>query len=281
MPELPEVETVCRGLHTKILNKRFVDVRVYTRKIRVSVPSDLGQRLRGQRIIDVQRRAKYILICLENGQALVIHLGMTGTVRILDSAAVYTKEKHDHVVFKFDDGHAMVFHDPRRFGMVFHVYLQDMDTHKAFAHLGPEPLDTGFTPGYLLQALRNRKTAIKLAIMDQKIVVGVGNIYASEALFKAGIHPERPANSLKKEEISVLIKAIRAVLRAAIRSGGSTLRDYRQADGAMGYFQHHFDVYEKAGEACRECTCSVAMTGGIRKITQGGRSTYYCLVLQK
>ncbi len=280
MPELPEVETVCRGLQAQIAGKSIAQVDVFTAKIRTPVPKDLAKTLLKRRILHVTRRAKYILIHLDSGMALVIHLGMSGSIRFVDYAA-YTKEKHDHLAIGFDGGDGFVFNDPRRFGMVFHASVAHLDQHAAFSHLGPEPLDRQFTPKVLGSALKSRKTAIKVALMDQEMVVGVGNIYASEALFRSGIDPTRPASSLDTSALTRLCAAIKQVLKEAIASGGSTLRNYRQADGNLGYFQHRFDVYEKAGKPCKGCTCSVAKTGGIQKITQGGRSTYYCPRKQK
>lgn len=276
MPELPEVETVCRGLVPVLARKTIQKAFVYTPKIRVPVPKGLAGIVEGRRVVSISRRAKYILIHLHDETVLIIHLGMTGTIRFFDNHVTYKKIKHDHLLLGLDNGKAMVFNDPRRFGMILHVKKSELETHASFRHLGPEPLEKEFTPKALQEALRGRKTAIKIALMDQTIVVGVGNIYASEALFRAGISPLRPAGDVSLPELKKLHAAIRAVLEEAIQSGGSTLRDYRKTDGELGYFQHKFRVYEHEGEACKGCKCSINRTGGIKKIVQGGRSTYYC-----
>jgi formamidopyrimidine-DNA glycosylase len=276
MPELPEVETVVRGLTPHLKNRRIMKVELRRADLRVPFPKHFVKRLEGVTIIGLTRRAKYILIALDSGETLIIHLGMSGSLVFRD-----TEKKHDHVVFTFDDGKKLVFNDPRRFGLM--ELTKDPSTHKLFAHLGAEPLDKAFNAVTLQASLKRRHTPIKTAMMDQKIVVGVGNIYASESLFLARISPLRKASSLKPEEYQALVKAIQTTLKAAIRSGGSTLRDFVRSSGDAGYFQHAFKVYGREG---KPCLCSAKpdtlnSTPLIKRIMQQGRATYYCSECQK
>ena len=276
MPELPEVETVCRGLEKVMPGHVIKDVKKNRKDLRIPFPANLGD-IKGQKVFSIERRAKYILVKFAQ-QTLIIHLGMSGRITFHEG---YKPEKHDHMVLVLDNGMTVVLNDPRRFGLVDLVKTKDIAQHRFFAHLGPEPLDKEFTAAYLAEKLKTKKIAVKLAIMDQTLVVGVGNIYASEALFFAGIDPRRPANSLKPVEIKKLLTAIQKVLKAAIKAGGSSLKDYVQTDGELGYFQHQFSVYDKKSEKCKGCTCNIQKTGGVQKITQGGRSTFYCPVKQE
>lgn len=276
MPELPEVETVVRELDTVITGARIRNSETLTRKIRIPVPENLDISLQNRKISAVTRRAKYILIHLAGGDVLIIHLGMSGRIHIHDTKAKTAKQKHDHFVMHLSGGKDVVFNDPRRFGLIAYCKEQDLESHALFSHLGPEPLSASFTPQFLATMLEGRKSPVKLAIMDQTLVVGVGNIYASEALFESGIDPRVSAQSLSFERISLLTKAIRKVLRSAIKAGGSTLKDYRKTNGDLGYFQHRFAVYDREGKACKGCHCRVEKTGGVQKIVQGGRSTFYC-----
>ncbi len=278
MPELPEVETVCRGLAKALTGLRFVEVEQHRADLRAPMPKNLAARLKGRRIVAIKRRAKYILIGLDNHETLLLHLGMSG--RVIVSHEKTTSGKHDHLIFHFDDGAIVTFNDPRRFGLCDLIRDTDVSQHRLLRHLGLEPLEKDFTPEALAELLKGKKTSIKIALMDQRLVVGIGNIYASEALFRAGISPKRQAGKCRAQDIAVLVPAIRKVLNDAIRAGGSSLRDYRQADGELGYFQHHFAVYGRAGQPCPGCTCDTPRTGGIKQITQGGRSTYYCPVRQ-
>ncbi|MCB9990524.1 MAG: bifunctional DNA-formamidopyrimidine glycosylase/DNA-(apurinic or apyrimidinic site) lyase [Rhodospirillales bacterium] len=281
MPELPEVETVCRGME-KALKDRVVDSVILRRAgLRVPFPADLKQSLEGHRALHFGRRAKYILIRFDHGKVVILHLGMSGRVNLIAPGQDYDVQKHDHLLFGFDDGSRMAFNDARRFGMVMLSDEQDLDAHPSFAGLGPEPLDNAFSSPVLSAALAGKKTPVKIALLDQRVVAGLGNIYVSEALFMAGILPQRPAGSLSEIECETLVQAIRTVLDKAIAAGGSTLKDYRRADGELGYFQHQFSVYDRAGKACPGCSCNVSRTGGIEKITQGGRSTYFCARKQK
>lgn len=280
MPELPEVETVCRGL-AKVLPGHVIKVVQQNRAaLRVPFPAKL-KGIVGSKIAAVDRRAKYILFRLDCGRTLIVHLGMSGRLTVREHGKKYVPEKHDHMLLFMDDGTLAVFNDPRRFGLVALADTDGLERHRLFAHLGPEPLEKKFTAGYLAGRLKGRKVAIKLAVMDQRLVVGVGNIYASEALFEAGIDPRRLAKSLTLPETKKLVAAIGKVLKAAIRAGGSSLRDYVQTDGGPGYFQHHWAVYGKAGQKCRGCTCDIRKTGGVRRVTQGGRSTFYCPAEQR
>ena len=274
MPELPEVETVCRGLAPVLVGQQIVRAEVRREGLRKPFPGGWGAGVGGAGVLHIARRAKYILIHLDNGFVLVIHLGMSG--RVLFYPRDYRPQTHDHFILHMQDGQQVVLNDPRRFGVVDLVPVEALETHALFAHLGPEPLGNDFSAPRLEAALKNRKTAIKQAIMDQGVVVGVGNIYASEALFLAGISPKRAANTVRGERIEKLVAAIRSVLKKAIKAGGSTLRDHRQANGELGYFQHSFSVYDRAGQACRGCDCDIARTGGIKSIVQGGRASCNC-----
>jgi formamidopyrimidine-DNA glycosylase len=266
MPELPEVETTRRGIEPHITGRTITRLTVHDRRLRWPVARTLPAWVQGQSITAVQRRAKYLLLKLERGW-LMLHLGMSGSLRVLPVNTAL--EAHDHFDIEMDSGWTLRFNDPRRFGSLFH-FTGDPATHKLLRQLAPEPLEPAFDTEHLFRVTRRRRVAIKLAIMNSHLVVGVGNIYASEALFRAGIRPGRAAGSLSREECAELVKAIRAVLRMAIRHGGTTLRDYVGADGSPGYFQRKLWVYERAGLPCRRCATPV------RRRTQGQRSTYYC-----
>ena len=222
------------------------------------------------------RRAKYILIHLDDAQVLIIHLGMSGRIHIHDNNKKFEKQKHDHFLMTLSNGRVVVFNDPRRFGLIAFVEEKNLEAHALFSHLGPEPFAKEFDATFLGDAFKNRKTSIKVALMDQTLVVGVGNIYASEALFDAGIDPRLKASDVQPERLKLLVTSIRKVLKAAIKAGGSTLKDYRKVNGDLGYFQHKFTVYDRGGKACGKCTCDVTKTGGVQKLVQGGRSTFYC-----
>jgi len=280
MPELPEVETVCRGLAKAMIGQKITGVETRRGGLRIPFPANLKD-VEGQKVTDITRRAKYILVQLSGKQTLLMHLGMSGRMLIQGNNAPHEPEKHDHMILTLSNGTRVVFNDPRRFGMVDLAETADVPAHKFFKHLGPEPFSKEFSAEYLLQRIKNKIPAIKVALLDQQLVVGVGNIYASEALFRAGIDPKRKAGSLKKPEAVKLIKAIHDVLNAAIKAGGSSLRDYVQADGELGYFQHHFAVYDREGQKCPGCNCKPEKTGGINRITQAARSTFYCPRKQK
>lgn len=273
MPELPEVETVRRGLEGALQGATIAHVRLRRRDLRVPFPPDMPQALAGRRITKVGRRAKYLLLHMDSDNVLIAHLGMTGRFSVEKNApAAYGK--HDHAVFTLDDGRVAIFNDARRFGLMQLAQKKTLDNHPLLAKLGPEPLDAAFSPGYLKQALAGRLGPIKPALMDQALVVGVGNIYASEALFLAGIDPRKPAKS-KASQAARLVEAIQRVLSDAIASGGSSLRDFLQVSGEAGYFQHRFQVYGKQGKPCVSCQTP------IRQMKQAGRSTFWCPRCQK
>jgi formamidopyrimidine-DNA glycosylase len=272
MPELPEVETVVQGLAKALRGKSISSVVLHRAGVRFPFPKELGK-LRGVKISGVARRAKYILVSLNDGRTMVVHLGMSGRMTVAKNPAL---EKHDHMVLKLSDGKSVTFNDARRFGVVDLAETKELAGHKLFRHLGVEPFDEVFSGAYLAAKFRNKKTAVKLAIMDQRLVVGVGNIYAAEALYAARLDPRRAAGDLSAKDCARLATAVRETLARAIEAGGSSLRDYVGADGELGYFQHHWAVYGRKGEACPKCKKAC-----IVKITQGGRSTFYCPVRQK
>lgn len=274
MPELPEVETIRLAMASVLPGRQVVHTETRRDGLRVPFPSGLEIRLKGRRIVSCDRLAKYILTHLDDGQVLVFHLGMSGRILLHPANRQPDQDRHDHLVIGFDDDSALIFNDPRRFGIVLLEQNAGLSCIHPFNTLGPEPLEEDFTGPYLAAALKGRKTAIKAALMDQSIVAGLGNIYVCEALYVAGIDPKRPAQEVRDAE--TLVRAIRSVLEAAIRSGGSTLRDYRNADGNAGRFQHNFSVYGRAGKPCPDCSCDIGRTGGIGRISQGGRSTFFC-----
>lgn len=267
MPELPEVETVRRGIEPYVLGRRLTGVYVRDRRLRWPIPPDLERRLEGRRVERADRRAKYLVLSLDNGDRLLIHLGMSGRLWVLDAQT--PPVKHDHVDFGLDSGRLLRFHDPRRFGAVLlwpagetaHVLLQD---------LGPEPFDPTFDGDYLFERSRGRRGAVKTFIMDGGIVVGAGNIYAAESLFRAGIRPTRPAGRVSRSEYARLAAAVRDVLSEAIVQGGTTLRDFAGADGSSGYFQQDLYVYGREGQACRRCATPV------KRLVIGQRASCYC-----
>lgn len=267
MPELPEVETVMRGMAKAIQKKRIKKVEVYSKQLRTPIPAQLAK-ISGETVGTLSRRAKYILVPFISGRLLVLHLGMTGRVTINPDQ----KEKHDHFRIIFDDGTEIVYNDARRFGLVDLAEKADISQHRFFTHLGPEPFSDDFNAAYLLARLQGRKTAIKVAIMDQELVVGVGNIYAAEALHRAQIDPRRATGDITPAETRRLIRQIRIVLQQSIDAGGSSLRDYVQTDGELGYYQDKWRVYGRDGEKCLKRGC----TGHIARIVQGGRSTFFC-----
>ncbi|NGX17612.1 bifunctional DNA-formamidopyrimidine glycosylase/DNA-(apurinic or apyrimidinic site) lyase [Wenzhouxiangella sp. XN24] len=272
MPELPEVETTRRGVAPWIEGTRVTAVALRQPQLRWPVPASLGRELPGRRVLAAERRAKYLLFRAEGDRTLMLHLGMSGSLRILQAAA--PPGRHDHMDLVLEGGRLLRFHDPRRFGSADWI-AGDPLRHPLLCELGPEPLGPGFSPEYLAAACRGRRIAIKQLIMNGRIVVGVGNIYASEALFRAGIHPLRAAGRIGAPRLAALVTAIREVLEAAIRQGGTTLRDFAWGDGQRGYFRPELAVYDRAGEPCLRCA------GTIRAIVQGQRSSYYCAGCQR
>jgi len=275
MPELPEVETVRRGLALKISGRRIVRAELRRPDLRRPFPPALAARLDGARIGALGRRGKYILIELDADGLLLLHLGMSG--RVTADRAALPDAPHDHVVLTLDDGTVIRFNDPRRFGTLDYVKRGEEDRHPLLVGLGPEPLEPGFDDAYLATKLAGRLTPIKAALLDQRVVAGLGNIYVCEALFRARLSPRRLAASIGLGRAARLVAAIRSVLSEAIAAGGSSLRDYVQADGALGYFQHHWAVYGREGGACPGCDCGA----GVRRIVQSGRSTFFCAKRQR
>ncbi|WP_448192507.1 bifunctional DNA-formamidopyrimidine glycosylase/DNA-(apurinic or apyrimidinic site) lyase [Azospirillum sp. sgz301742] len=275
MPELPEVETVCRGLAPHL--EGHVLTRVVQRRpnLRFPFPPRFCERLTGRRVDSVRRRAKYILMHLDDGTVLLAHLGMSGRM-VISPAPAPEPATHDHVIFETDEGTVVTFNDARRFGMMDLTDAAALAEHPLLRSLGPEPLGNEFSGPVLAERLAGRMSPIKAALLDQTVVAGLGNIYVSEALFAAGLSPTRMAATVTGLHAERLAKCIRDVLSRAIEAGGSTLRDHRQASGELGYFQHQFSVYDRAGQPCPECTCNLAKTGGIQRIVQSGRSTFYC-----
>ena len=281
MPELPEVETVRAGLAPHLVGARLVRVEARRPDLRFPLPERFAQRLTGAKVEALDRRAKYILGRLDTGETLVVHLGMTG--RFIVETAVTDRpgrfhhragedDKHTHVVFETDRGARLSFNDARRFGYMALIPTAEIADHAWFAGLGPEPLGPDFNAGVLATAFKGRKQSVKVTLLDQRVVAGLGNIYVCEALYRAHLAPTRAAGAVKPAELRRLVEAVKAVLEEAIQAGGSTLRDYRNADGDLGYFQHAFRVYGREGEPCADPKCS----GVVKRIVQGGRSTFYC-----
>ncbi|NOR18473.1 MAG: bifunctional DNA-formamidopyrimidine glycosylase/DNA-(apurinic or apyrimidinic site) lyase [Xanthomonadales bacterium] len=270
MPESPEVETTLRGVEPHLLNQRVARVIVRDPRLRWPVP-DAVSKAEGQRFVSLARRGKYLLLHLEKG-GLIIHLGMSGSLRILQHRV--EPEKHDHVDIELDNGVSLRFNDPRRFGAFLWVD-GEMESHELLRNLGPEPLSAEFTAEHLFQRSRQRKVAIKNFIMNGQVVVGVGNIYASEALFMAGIHPQRAAGRVSRQRYEGLVAAIRDVLKRAIEHGGTSLKDFVNSDGAAGYFAQELLVYDRAGSECFQCGAA------IRQKVIGQRSSYYCPACQR
>lgn len=272
MPELPEVETVRRGLALRMEGRRIVRLAVNRPDLRRPLPPRLQQRVEGRRVERLGRRAKYLLVHLEDGGVIIAHLGMSGRMVLSEPGAQAPPDPHDHVVFTLDDGVELRFNDARRFGMLDYSSAGELDRHKLLVHLGPEPLGNGFNGPTLAALLAGKASPLKAALLDQRVVAGLGNIYVSESLYYAGLSPRRLAGTVAGPRAERLAQAIRDVLERAIAAGGSSLRDYVQADGELGFFQHHWAVYGKEGERCPGCDCR----GGIRRIVQSGRSTFYC-----
>lgn len=273
MPELPEVETTRRGIEPFITEQIIADVVLRQPRLRWPVRTDLAELLHGERIIAVRRRAKYLLLETAVG-TLIIHLGMSGSLRVFTSSNVPDVQKHDHLDIVFINGSILRFHDPRRFGAVL-WYIGAIEHHPLLAKLGPEPLSDEFNGSYLYDRLNKQKRAIKIAIMDNKNVVGVGNIYANEALFRSQIHPATSALNLTSAQYIILAEKIKEVLQEAIIAGGSTLRDFVNSDGKSGYFQLQHDVYGRVNEHCKICGQL------IEKISLGQRSSFFCPTCQK
>ena len=287
MPELPEVETVRRGLAPVLEGARLSRVETRRADLRFPFPPGFVQGLTGARIEALERRAKYLWARLDRGQTLVMHLGMTGRFEIEGGEArvrpgefVYAAPadpRHAHVLFETEAGHRVTFFDPRRFGYMDLIETDTLDAHPWFAALGPEPLGPDFNPDYLAAALAGRRQGLKTLLLDQRIVAGLGNIYVCEALWRSRLSPTRAGGAVSAAAVRRLVAAAREVLEEAIKAGGSTLRDFSAADGALGYFQHNFAAYGREGEPCATLKCR----GVIERIVQGGRSTFFCPVCQR
>ena len=279
MPELPEVETVCRALAPALCNQTLTALKFHRPDIRFPLPADLPLKITGQTIRTLFRRGKYIVCFAENGHGFVLHLGMSGVVRVEHDGDHSALKKHDHVEFMMGDGTRVVFNDARRFGFLEALDEESWQTYPAFAAMGPEPLGNDFNGPVLYAALSKRKTPIKSALLNQAVVAGLGNIYVCEALFYAGIHPQTIAADLNKPACERLAHAIKAVLQKALEAGGSSLKDYRHTDGNLGYFQHQFAVYDREDMPCGACECDKLES--VQRIVQSGRSTFFCPAKQK
>jgi formamidopyrimidine-DNA glycosylase len=283
MPELPEVETVRRGLAPVMEGQVIVRAEVNRPDLRWPFPGRMAERLTGQKVARLRRRSKYILADLSGGETLLIHLGMSGRMTVSgDPLGRFVRDhpaaqKHDHVVLNMENGARIIFNDPRRFGMMDLLPTKTAAQHRLLAALGPEPLGNDFHEDHLIAAFKGRNTAVKTALLDQRIVAGLGNIYVCEVLYRAKIVPTHKAGKIAPKRVASLVPVIRQVLAEAIEAGGSSLRDFRQADGELGYFQHSFDVYGREGLPCHSARCPEV----IERITQGGRSTFYCAQCQR
>jgi len=290
MPELPEVETVRRGLAPVLEGARIARLELRRADLRFPFPRDFARRLAGRRIASLRRRAKYLLVDVEGGETLVMHLGMSGSFRIDENAAAGDFHfprgilpAHDHVLFHLESGARVTYNDPRRFGFMLLEQTETLESHRLFAGLGPEPLGPDLTAQRLAALFAGKAAPLKAALLDQKTIAGLGNIYVCEALHRAGLSPLRAAGATVTKAgapsaaLERLTQTIREVLEEAIEAGGSSLRDHRQADGSLGYFQHSFRVYDREGAACRKPGCH----GTVLRVAQAGRSTFYCARCQK
>jgi len=283
MPELPEVETVRTGLAPVFEGQRIAHVDVNRPDLRWPFPERMAERLNGKAVLGLRRRSKYVLMDLDSQETLLIHLGMSGRMQISGHVVGNfhhphpSPEKHDHVVFHMESGARVTFNDPRRFGAMDLMPTDTQNAHWLIKDLGPEPLGNEFSETYLIERLKGRRTPIKSALLDQRLVAGLGNIYVCELLFRTGIHPKRQANRISATRVATLVPEIRNVLNEAIAAGGSSLRDFRQTDGDLGYFQHRFQVYDREGQDCVTPGC----TTKIARITQSGRSSFFCPQCQR
>lgn len=283
MPELPEVETVLRGISPILEGNQIDYAQVNRPDLRRPFPNNLAKRLKNRKINFLHRRSKYILIDLSGGETLVIHLGMSGRIIMSQKVAgtfhhnTNHSQKHDHFVLHLKDNHQLTFNDPRRFGVIDLLRTENLELSSMLSQIGPEPLSNSFNEAYFVSTLRVKKTNIKSALLDQRVVAGLGNIYVCEALFRAGISPKRQALRISHKKLSSLVPIIKEILLEAISSGGSSLRDFRNASGDLGYFQHSFDVYGREDQDCYNAECD----SKIKRITQAGRSSFYCSNCQR
>jgi formamidopyrimidine-DNA glycosylase len=281
MPELPEVETVRRGLVPAMEGKRILRVETRRKDLRFPFPENFNQRIEGSRMRHLGRRAKYLVGELSSGEALIMHLGMTGRFTVSGKKPgrfhheAGEDDKHDHVVFEMQGGARIVFNDARRFGFMDLWPLDDIDSYPPFDGMGPEPISNQFSGAYLEEAFADKKAPVKAALLDQYVVAGLGNIYVCEALFRAGISPKKLAGAIKRDKLEKLAVEIRKVIEEAIEAGGSTISDFETTSGELGYFQHRFQVYDREGDACVVCSKPV------KRLVQSGRSTFYCASCQR
>ena len=282
MPELPEVETVLRGLAPVIEGQNITKVAINRPDLRWPFPKNMALRLERQSILQLRRRSKYILADLSSNETLLIHLGMSGRILVSgDPLGRYIHQhsapkKHDHVILDFSNGTRITFNDPRRFGTMDLFDTSNESSNKFLEHLGPEPLGNHFDPETFVKKIKQRKSPIKSVLLDQRIIAGLGNIYVCETLFRAGISPRRTSNKISLARLKTLVTHLKDVLTEAIAAGGSSLRDFKHTDGEMGYFQHNFDVYGREGETCSRLGCH----GHIKRLVQSGRSSFYCPTCQ-
>jgi len=283
MPELPEVETVLRGISPILEGNQIDYAQVNRPDLRRPFPKNLAKRLKNRKINFLHRRSKYILIDLSDGETLLMHLGMSGRIMISQKVAgtfhhnKTQSQKHDHFVLHLKDNHQLTFNDPRRFGVIDLLRTETLELNSMLSQIGPEPLSNRFNEAYFVSIMRLKKTNIKSALLDQRIVAGLGNIYVCEALFRAGISPKRQALRISHKKLSSLVPIIKEILVEAISSGGSSLRDFRNASGDLGFFQHSFDVYGREDQACYNTECD----SKIKRIMQAGRSSFYCSNCQR
>jgi len=283
MPELPEVETVLRGISPILEGNQIDYAQVNRPDLRRPFPNNLAKRLKNRKINFLHRRSKYILIDLSGGETLIMHLGMSGRIMISQKVAgtfhhnTNHSQKHDHFVLHLKDNHQLTFNDPRRFGVIDLLRTENLELSGMLSQIGPEPLSNSFNEAYFVSTLRLKKTNIKSALLDQRVVAGLGNIYVCEALFRAGISPKRQALRISNKKLRSLVPIIKEILLEAISSGGSSLRDFRNASGDLGYFQHSFDVYGREDQDCYNTECD----SKIKRITQAGRSSFYCSNCQR
>jgi formamidopyrimidine-DNA glycosylase len=294
MPELPEVETVRRGLAPVLVGNRILRVEARRLDLRWPLPKNFAGRLEGRRVIELKRRAKYLLAHLDDGQVWIIHLGMSGRLVIQAAASPHADlggsgvggparaaHAHDHIRITTESGASIVYNDTRRFGMMDLVSARGLDRHRLLAGLGPEPLAPEFDGKMLAARVAGKRTPLKSALLDQRVIAGLGNIYVLESLYRARLSPRRLASRLSAPRADALAAAIRSVLEEAVTAGGSSLRDYVQSNGELGTFQHRFAVYDRAGEPCPDCPGRPVCKGGIRRIVQAGRASFYCPLLQR
>ena len=283
MPELPEVETVCRGMKLSMMDRTIKSVEIRRPDLRWPFPNNMEDRITGKAISSITRRAKYILVGLDSHETIIIHLGMSGRILIDNKTSVgflHNKKafgKHDHVTVYLDNDVTVTFNDARRFGAVDLVSTKELNGHWLIKNIGPEPLGNSLNTTYLHRVLKNKSVNIKTALLDQRLIAGLGNIYVCEILYRAKVSPKRKAKNLSKISIDKLIRVLRIVLLEAIDAGGSSLKDHRQTSGEIGYFQHNFTVYGRKDQNCLDDNCHAV----VKRITQGGRSTFYCSNCQR